>query len=364
MSILDRYITREIFKYFSIILIAVVSIFLAVDFFEKIDNFMDAGLPFSRVLVFFQFRIPFVISQIAPVGILLAILIAFGLMNKNNELIALRSGGVSATYLLRTVITIAVMFSIFMFLLADQIVPATITKANRIWFEEVKKRPAIASRQKNIWIKGNRSIAHIKYYQHAKQTISGITLYYFDENFRLNRRIDAKSGEYTDGQWIFSDIMEQTRNPDSDENDYHIKFYPRRVEPFDYAPEELKRVAKKSEEMNFMELLAYIRNVEAEGYDATNYRVDLHAKLAFPVVCLVLSFVAAGYGIKRRGRRGAQGLSVSIGFGLGVTFLYWVFFNFCLSLGYGGMLPPIIAAWVANFIFFGYGLVVFMNVEY
>ena len=158
--------------------------------------------------------------------------------------------------------------------------------------------------------------------------------------------------------------MEQIRNPAADENNYRITFFARRVEPFDYQPEDLKRVAKKSEEMNFMELLAYIRNVEAEGYDATNYRVDLHAKLAFPVVCLILSFVAAGYGIKRRGRRGAQGLSVSIGFGLGVTFLYWVFFNFCLSLGYGGMLPPIIAAWIANFIFFGYGVVVFMNVEY
>ena len=125
-----------------------------------------------------------------------------------------------------------------------------------------------------------------------------------------------------------SDIMEQTRVAAADENEYHIQFFARRIEPFEYAPEELERVAKKSEEMNFMELLAYIRNVEAEGYDATNYRVDLHAKLAFPVVCLVLSFVAGGYGIKRRGRRGAQGLSVSIGFGLGVTFLYWVFFNF------------------------------------
>jgi lipopolysaccharide export system permease protein len=364
MSIRDRYITREIFKHFGIILIAVVSIFVVVDFFEKIDDFIDAGIPISKILLFFMYRIPFVVSLIAPVGILLAILIVFGLMNKNNELIALRSGGVSATYLLRTVIVIAVMFSIFMFLLADRIVPATITKANRIWFEEVKKSPAIASRQKNIWIKGNRSIAHIKYYQLAKKTISGITLYYFDENFRLKRRIDAKSGEYRDGQWVFNDIMEQTQNPAMDDNDYDIKFFARRVEPFEYKPEELKRVAKKSQEMNFMELLTYIRNVEAEGYDATNYRVDLHAKLAFPVVCLVLSFVAAGYGIKRRGRSGAQGLSVSIGFGLGVTFLYWVFYSFCLSLGYGGVLPPIVAAWMANFIFFGYGVVVFMNVEY
>jgi lipopolysaccharide export system permease protein len=122
-------------------------------------------------------------------------------------------------------------------------------------------------------------------------------------------------------------------------------------------------VGEKSEERNFVELRACIGNVEKEGYDATNYRVDLHAKLAFPVVCLILSFLAAGYGIRRRGR-GSHGLSMGIAYGIGVAFLYTFFYNFCLSLGYGGILPPIVAAWIANFIFIGYAVLVFLNIEY
>ena len=61
MTILDKYLIREIFRYFFMVLILVVAIYLAVDFFEKIDNFMEAGLPFSRIIDFLLHTIPFVI---------------------------------------------------------------------------------------------------------------------------------------------------------------------------------------------------------------------------------------------------------------------------------------------------------------
>ena len=363
MSIIDRYLTLEILRYFGIIMIAIVGIFLAVDFFEKFDNFMDADLPFTRAMLFFGLRIPFMIAQVTPVGILLSILIVCGLMSKHNELIALRGGGVSAVYLLRTVLGLSVLAAILLFFLSDQIVPTTFSEANRIWSEEVKKKPGLAARQRNIWIKGHRSIAHIKHYNHQTKTVSGISLYYFDDQFRLNRRIDAKSAVYKDGKWVFADLMEQSRGSGTDSEPYKVRFFDQRIESFDYLPEDFNRVTKKSEEMNFFELLSFIRSVEAEGYDATNYRVDLHAKFAFPVICLILSMLAAGYGMRHKSR-GGRDIPLSIAYGLGVTFLYTIVYNFCLSLGYGEMLPPIIAAWIANLIFLGYAVLVLMKVEY
>ena len=363
MSIIDRYLTYEILKYFTIILVAIIGIFLAVDFFEKFDDFMDAGLPFTKAMLFFGLRIPFIVSQVTPLGILLAILIVFGLMSKHNELIALRSGGVSALYLLRTVLGISVLTAVLLFFLADQIVPTTFGKSNRIWSEEVKKRPGIAARQRNIWIKGHRSIAHIKHYNHLSKTVSGITLYYFDEQFRISRRVDAKSAVYEDEHWVFSDLVEQNRNAGAPEEPYDVRFFEQRIEPFDYLPEDFNRAAKKSEEMNVFELWSHIRSVEAEGYDATNYRVDLHAKLAFPLVCLILSMLAAGDGIRHKSR-GGHDISLGIAYGLGIAFLYTIVFNFCLSLGYGEMLPPFVAAWIANLIFLSYAVLVLMKVEY
>ena len=351
MSIIGKYLTNEILKYFCIILLTVVGIYLAVDFFQKIDNFLEADLPFSKVLTFFQLRIPFIVSQIAPVGILLAVLIVFGLMNKNYELIAFRSGGVSIYQFLKPVLSLSLALSVIVFLLADLIVPLTTNKANKIWLGEVKKKSAVTSRKKNIWIKGNRSISHIKYYNAIQQTISGITLYYFDEDFKLLKRVDAKTAKYEKGNWVFYDIMEQRLNKPA--GHYDVGFEDQRYEPFEFLPEDLKRVAKTSGEMNFRELFEYINDVESEGYDATSYRVDLHAKISFPLVSIILCLVGTGIAARRKIR---EGLAINIVYGIGLIFIYYIFHYFCLSLGYGGVLLPFIAAWMANFIFLCIGI--------
>lgn len=351
MLILDRYFIRETFKYLGIILIAVVSIFLAIDFFEKIDDFLEAGLPIHRAAVFFMLRIPYVVAQISPLAILLSVLIVLGLMNKRNELLALRSGGVSMLIFLRSITALGVLFAVLLFLNADILVPITFSKANRIYAREVDKEDVIASREKNIWIKGNRSISHIKYYNPSSRTISGITLYFFDEKFRLVRQVDAAKGTFKSDGWLFYDILEQVLDPLSGE--YKVTFHAESTEPLDTHPEDFKRVSKKSEEMNLLELRDYIHSVESEGYDATSYRVDLQAKLAFPFVCIILCTLALGIGVNKNMK---ENLAFVIAVGIGVAFLYWTLYSFCLSLGYGGVLPPFLAAWTTNFVFFSAGV--------
>ncbi|MGD1972338.1 MAG: LptF/LptG family permease, partial [Desulfobacterales bacterium] len=125
MSIVNRYLIKEILKYFGIVLGAAVGIYVSVDFFENVDKFMEAGVPISRMIEFFQLKLPLIISQITPVGILLAVLIALGLMIKNNEIIALKSGGMSVLYLLRPIVTLGISSSIFLFVLSEMIVPLT-----------------------------------------------------------------------------------------------------------------------------------------------------------------------------------------------------------------------------------------------
>ena len=86
MSTIDRYLTKEIIKHFAIVLMTASGIYLSVDFFENVDKFINAGLPVSRILLFFQLKLPLIAAQITPVGILLAVLITFGLMNKCKQI--------------------------------------------------------------------------------------------------------------------------------------------------------------------------------------------------------------------------------------------------------------------------------------
>lgn len=358
VPIIHKYIVREVLKYLAIVLTLVVGIYVAVDFFEKIDDFMEAGVPFSRALIFFVYKTPFIIAQITPVGLLLAVLLVLGLMNKNNEIIALKSAGVSFYHLLKPMAAMGLLMSFFMFFLSEAVVPLTVGRANHIWLREVRKEAAVLSRTKNIWIKGNRSIIHITHYDPAPPTIYGVTLNFFDEGFRLARRVDAPRGHYQQGRWVLHDAMEQSLNPQ--DGHYTVRFYAQRVEKLDIIPEDLKQAAKKSEEMSFKELYAHTRRIESEGYDATSLRVDLYSKFAFPFVCLLLSLVGTGIAVRGRLR---EGIPVSIVYGLGIAFLYWVFYSFSVSLGRGEMLPPLLAVWAPNFVFLCLGVLMLMHAE-
>ncbi len=356
MTIIHRYLTKELLKYFCIVLTAVVGIYVAIEFFGKIDNFLDAKLPISRALAFFALRIPFIVAQITPVGVLLAVLIVFGIMVNNNEIVALKSGGVSVFYLFKPVLVMGLIFSALLFFFSEVAVPITMGRANKIWHSEVKKESAVTSREKNIWIKGNRSISHITYFKPSSETIFGVTLNYFDDSFRLIKRIDAEKGVYSGGEWRLLNVVEQDLL--KDERSYKLTYLAKSPVRLEFAPEDLKRVVKKCEEMSYSELSAYIQEVEEEGYDATSYRVDLSAKIAFPLVCVVMSIVGTSLALWRKKK---EGFASSVVYGIGMAFLYWTLYSFCLSLGYGGILPPVIAAWLTNVIFACLGTLMLLN---
>ena len=358
MSILTRYLAREIIKHCCIVLAVVVTIYLAVDFFEKIDDFLEAGIPVASALWYFLFKIPFVVAQVLPIGLLLAILITFGIMSKRNELIALKSSGISIFRLFKPVATLGILSALLLFCLSELVVPATMARANRIWLRDVKKVSALATQEKNIWIKGDCAIFNITQYDPVNQVMYGFSAHYVDDTFRLIKRLDAEQGHYINNQWVLENLLSQELNPATGEPD--VSFHDRESLAIELLPDDLKQVAKTSDEMSFRALRALIQKVEAEGYDATRYRVDLNHKISFPVVCLIMCFI--GTGIAVRGRL-KEGLPVIIAYGMAIAFLYWIVSSFCVSLGYGEILPPIVAAWAANLLFLCGGGLLLINAE-
>jgi lipopolysaccharide export system permease protein len=357
MTIIHKYVSRLFFKYFGLVLGVVIVIYLSIDFFGRIDKFLAAEIAPPLIAAFFLYKVPLIVSQITPVAVLLGVLAAFGLMAKNNEIIALKSGGVSLHYLLIPVVVIGMGISVFLFVFSEALVPVSVVKANRI--DGMRHGDRVkTSRGKNVWIRGDRSITHIAYYNPSDQMVSGINIAYFTPNFVLTRRITAETGKYSaggdntgnddSGGWVFYNCLVQ-ENLDSKAQDHQVMFYDEKICALDLAPVDLLRVAKESEEMPFVELYRYVRKVESQGYDATKYRVDFYAKTAFPFVCLIISLFGAGLALRGTTR---DGMAISFAYGILTAFVYWSFYSFCLSLGYGNVLPPLLAAWIANIIFF------------
>ena len=124
MTVIQRYVIREILKKVGFVLIAVVFLYVLVDFLEKADNFAKSGLSVGRTLTYFLLNVPFIISQISPVSILLAVIIIFNLMNRNNETLALRASGISFISLLRQVLIIGIVASLILYVFSDIMYPS------------------------------------------------------------------------------------------------------------------------------------------------------------------------------------------------------------------------------------------------
>jgi len=358
MSIIAKYLVREMMKYFGFMLAAVITLYLVVDFFDRIDNFIDADLPAARMLYYLWLQIPIVIVRITPVGVMLATLIAFGLMNRHFEIFALKACGLTPRAFVRPAVVVGAVACLGLFVISETLMPVAAGEANRIWLTEVKKRSAVSTREKNIWISGHRSIYFISYFNPKTLEISGVTLNFFDEQFNLIRRVDARKGKFESGNWRLFDMMEQRFEPETASQS--VQFQESGFEALDFLPDDLKRAAKTSEEMNVVELADYIDAVESEGYDVTPYRVDFHAKFALPVACIILSIVGTAIALKR-GR--PLNLAVGVALGMGIVFIFWVVYSFCLSLGYGGLIPAPVAAWTANLIFTCLSVFGLLNIE-
>ena len=154
MNLINRYIVMEFTKCFCLVLLSVLGIFIAIDYLGTMDEFIEADISLWRAFQYVLYKIPFICNQAMPVVLLLAILIVFGLMSKNNELIIINSSGISIYALVKPVIAVCATMAVAQFILSEMIVPATMRTANVIKYQEIRKTANVTRHEKNIWIKG------------------------------------------------------------------------------------------------------------------------------------------------------------------------------------------------------------------
>ncbi|MEJ2427800.1 MAG: LPS export ABC transporter permease LptG [Deltaproteobacteria bacterium] len=346
MRIVSRYISLELAKIIAICLGAFIAIYLVIDFFERIDDFLEAKLPLSLALHFFMLKLPLVIQQGIPMSVLMGTLITLGLMVWSNELLVLKASGIGPVLVVGPIVALALLASTLDFALSEYLVPLTSTRANYIWNVRVMNRPSPTSfAEEKVWYKSGRTIYNIRVLNANRGLLEGVTIHILDGNFRLTERLDARRGEWDGKSWIFSDGIFIHRTADGNFAAEH--FQSRRL-ALKERPQDFQHLEKSSEEMTLAELARYVTEIESEGYDATRYRVDFHGRIAFPFTSLIMALLGIGVALYQ-GKRG--GIAVGVAASVALAFVYFLMFQFMLSVGYTGNLQPVLAAWMPNILF-------------
>jgi len=355
MTILDRYILREFTKLFCLIVVSLICLYLIVDFFERIRMFLSNNATLYQIFSYFIFTIPTIMSQMIPVGILLASLLTFGMLSKNSEITAMKANGVSLYRIVLPVIVCSLVVSGFSFLLSEFITPYTNQRAKYIKLIEVQKREKLGSFKNNqIWYRGQNGIYNFSIFDPDTETLRGVRINYLDKNMQLTMRVDAKEAKWKDGAWIAHEALVTTFPKDGFP---YLSFQKLMNIDLPEEPSDLMIAQRNTDEMGYWDLKKFINKIQSEGYDATRYLADMHGKTSFPLVCVILSILGFSFSLLRHERSG--GVAQSIGAGIVIGFSYWIVFAFALSLGRSGTISPLLAAWTAN-ILFGIAAIVFL----
>ena len=350
MRLLDRYITRESLKILLLCLVLFVGVYVIVDLFEKFTRFLEARVPPALILRFYLFSLPTIFTQVLPVAVLLASLLTLGGLARHNELLAMKMGHVSTLRIALPCIGLGLAASLAAWGTTEYVAPRTNERALNIWRTQVRRLPAHRiTRDSDIWYraKGNRFV-HISLIETRSGLIRGMSIFDLSPGFDLVRRVDAREAAWGAGGWT----LRTGYRLDLDQT-------PIRIEPFrelgvalEEGPEEFARIARSPEEMSYAQLRAYIERLVSSGMSATRYRVDLYAKVATALVSLVMALIGVSFGL----RTDKAGVMLWVGACIPMGFLYWMLLSLGFSFGRGGILPPLVAAWLPNLVFGTAGL--------
>jgi lipopolysaccharide export system permease protein len=356
MTIITRYLIREFLKIFILAFISFIAVFQIIDFFDKLDNFMERSVEWGLVATYFLCQTPFVVQHMLPLAILLGGVITLSLMARNRELTALKSSGFSLMRLSYPLVLLSCCLSLFLFVMNETLLPPMQEKKNRIWQVEVQKKPLQTFFQnEKVWYRGKDIIYHIDLYEQERMTMRGITLYRFSPHFELMERLDARSAEWIGGRWVFKTGIVQTRELDGT---YKAQRFTETTTDIKENPVDFVHMVREPEELNLHQLASYISRLKMEGYDATRYEVDLQAKISFPFASVIMMVVGVAMALMNDPR---GSIAVRISISISTAFMYWVVFSICITSGYSGIMPPLVAAWLSSILFLAAGLWLLMT---
>ena len=358
LPVVSRYVLREFLRLFGLCMLGFLLIYVLVDFFDRLDTYLKYHAGVGTVLRYFLFKMPLIITQLTPVATLGGVLLGLGLMARHNELTALRASGVSTLQIARPLLLAAVALGAGILLCSELVVPHCSERSRRIEMVEIRNKPLKAVLNDHaIWFHGKAGIYSIEHFDARQEALVGLTVYEFTPGFELTRLIEIPTAQWRQGRWILASPLE--RSFDAAGN-----IVMRRLGPADFTlpdePQDLQVMEKDPEELSFRRLRNRIHELSRKGIDTTESRVDLHLKLALPVVPLAMVLIGVPLAARNPRRRP---LATSIGIGLVVGFSYWVLLALTVSLGHGGAMPPVLAAWTANGVFAVLGAFLFLGSE-
>ena len=348
-QVLDTYILSSFLFYLWLTLASFVSMTLIYNFFELMGDMIRNHIPLMTMFTYLFFLTPTLVYQTLPISVLVAILVAFQVLSKQNEVTAFKACGVSVHRLALPIFLASILFSAGLFAFDFYYVPGANRRQDALR-DIIKGRATqtyLNPDRKWIWGSGSR-IFYYKYLNPSDRTMAGAYVFELDPNtFRMTREVSAERAHWSETlkTWVFengwtSDFRGTER---ISYRAYSVATFPELTE----APDYFLKEALQDKQMNFQQLDAYIRDLQQSGFDTVNLQVQFYRKFSVPLFATIMALIAVPFGFLV-GQRGAM---TGVGVSIGIALAYWGIGTLFEKIGNVSQLPPAMAAWSPDALF-------------
>jgi LPS export ABC transporter permease LptF/LPS export ABC transporter permease LptG len=357
-SIVDLYVLRKFVSNLLAIMLAFIFLFEIFTFFELAEDIRRHNVPFMIVIRYFYFLIPYSIYQFTPLAALVSVLVTIGVLSKNNEIIAFKASGISLYRLAVPLLLTGLVIASALLVLDDTYLPYANQRQDELR-AIIKGRPPQTHTRPERWIFGeNSKVYNYDLFDSKEKMFGGLTIIELDAaTFEMRRRVFANRAQWLDNEnawvlesgWVrdFADGRVTRFAP------FRVTSLPEMTEP----PSYFHREVIQAFQMSWRELRKYIAGLRTAGFDVASLTVQLHKKLAYPLIAPISMMLAIPFALFV-GSRGAVG-GLALGVGIGIS--YWALSALTEAMGGIGQLPPFLAAWSPDLVFFFLALYFFLK---
>ena len=348
-TLIDDYILRDFFVYLGLIVSTFLVLLLVFTLFELLGDILRNQTPALVVAAYLLNVAPYLLYSVAPLIMLLAVLITFGLMNRSNEITAIKATGTSVYRIVTPVLFAAAVLAASLFFVDQFYLPHT-NKRQEALHNQIKGKPAQTYlRPDRRWIFGQHNdIYYYQFFDADRDQFANLTIFQLDPaRFAISQRIHAERAHWSDNmnRWIYQQGWQRTLQGAAI-GGYHtfdVSTFPELSE----NPSYFKKEVKQYSEMNYEELRNYIRDLQQSGFDVVRLRVQLNKKLSYPLITLIMAVLAIPFSMSAAKKGAVTGVAVAVG----IAVVYTVVSRLFEAMGDISQLPPALAAWSPDLIF-------------
>ncbi|MFW5791199.1 MAG: LptF/LptG family permease [Desulfohalobiaceae bacterium] len=342
MNTLHRYLLRNHLLYVLLCLGAALGIYLMIDVFDRMDDFIASGQGLGTMGEYFLTKLPSIVAQILPAVFLLSLLIQLGLMRRSRELTALETSGIAFYRLGVFFLVCGLAWCVLQLVFSQVLGVAGEARSEEIWDYQVRQRQEHSGVIKNVWFKEGRHILHLDLVLPGRGEGGGITVYVMASSFEgIERVITAEAFSTGEQGWVLKQARE------FEPQRFATRELDQLVLPLELDPGSFLAVDPRSkpESLPLWKLRSFIDQLESAGSNVERLLTAYHMRWAYafsiPVMVLVALALTSLIG----------GIYLKVTAGLAVTFAYYGVFVMGGTLGENNVLSPWLGAWLGNLVF-------------